>query len=71
MTFAVDLLTSSGTDMLRVSAISFSPNQQSSSRLMLVRWPRRVMERLTFADFICLIIAIKDPSVFQGRLLSG
>src|SRR6185503_14241622 len=36
----------------RLSAISFRPFQNASSRLTLVLWPAMTMERLTTGDFI-------------------
>src|SRR5208282_468553 len=36
----------------RLTAISFSPLQNASSRLTLVLWPAMTMERLTTGDFI-------------------
>src|SRR5262249_17263872 len=36
----------------RPSAISFSPFQNASSRLTLVLWPARTIERLMTGDFI-------------------
>src|SRR6266542_6329070 len=36
----------------RLLAISFSPDQNASSRLTLVLWPATTMERLTTSDFM-------------------
>jgi hypothetical protein len=40
---------------LRLQAMSFSPFQKGSSRLMLVLCPARTMERLMIGDFIWLV----------------
>src|SRR4249920_3770060 len=53
----------------RLPAISFSPLQNSSSRLTLVLWPARTIERLTTGDFMKTPPFVVDMRHTTGKLV--
>src|ERR1700755_2953950 len=53
----------------RLPAISFSPLQKASSRLTLVLWPARTIERLTTGDFMKTPPLVVDLRHTIGKLV--
>src|SRR2546430_2558901 len=61
----------------RPLAISLNPFQNASSRLTLVLWPERTIDRFLIVDFMACLPPVKPPSILgifrhncDGQLLS-